>query len=109
VDLTQPSELNLDIENLFTPPPIEENSIGFETLLGYTNPVGAALPDIDTSMGCMKVNLRNVFFLGRVVPNGDDVNIQYSFGFGPGLVRDRYCLLARDKTDSTRREFVSKP
>jgi hypothetical protein len=36
VDLTQQSVPNLNIENLFTPPSVEENSIGFELLLEYT-------------------------------------------------------------------------
>jgi hypothetical protein len=80
VDLMQKSVLNLNIENLFTPPPLEENSIGFETLVNYPN-AGPALPSTYTLTGCMHINLTNVFVLGKVVTGGDDVNINYKFGF----------------------------
>jgi hypothetical protein len=78
VDLTQQSVLNLDIENLFTPPSIEENSIGFQTLLNYPNS-GPALPSTYTLTGSMTIRLTNVLVAGKVVTNGDGVNIIYSF------------------------------
>jgi hypothetical protein len=91
VDLTQESMLNLNIENLFTPPPVEENSIGFEKLLDYPNPAGATLPGIYTLKGSMNIRLTNVFVLGQAATNGKDVNVDYDFipgdlfGFGfPG-------------------------
>jgi hypothetical protein len=80
VDLTQQSVFYLNIENLFTPPSIVENSIGFQTLLDYTNPLGAALPDVYTLQGHMNIRLTNVFDTGQVVTHGDDVNVQYRFG-----------------------------
>jgi hypothetical protein len=76
INLMQSSVLNLNIENLFTPPSIEENSIGFETLINYPN-AGPALPSKYTLMGSMKINLTNVFFVGKVVTNGDNVNVRY--------------------------------
>jgi hypothetical protein len=60
VDLTQQSVVNLNIENLFTPPSVEDNSIGFETLTGYTNPVGPSLPASYTLTGSININLTNV-------------------------------------------------
>jgi hypothetical protein len=79
VDLTQQSTLNLNIENLFTPPPIEENSIGFENLVNYPNPAGAALPSPYTLEGYMKIQLTNVFVPGQVTTNGNNVYVDYDF------------------------------
>jgi hypothetical protein len=79
VDLTQQSTLNLSIENLFTPPPVEENSIGFEKLLDYPNSAGETLPGVYTLTGSMKIRLTNVFILGKVETSGQDVNIDYKF------------------------------
>jgi hypothetical protein len=79
VDLTQQSVLNLNVENLFTPPSIEENSIGFQTLLDYPNS-GPLLPYMYTLTGSMNIRLTNVFVVGKVVTNGDDVNVKYSVG-----------------------------
>jgi len=78
INLMLKSVLNLNIENLFTPPSIEENSIGFETLINYPN-AGPVLPYVYTLMGCMKINLTNVFVTGKVVKQGDDVTVNYKF------------------------------
>lgn len=77
VDLTQSSTLKLNIENLFTTPSIEQNSIGFETLDGYTNPVGMSLPPVYTLTGNMNISLRNVFVAGKIVTTGDNVNVEH--------------------------------
>ena len=78
INLMQESVLNLNIENLFTPPSIEDNSIGFENLINYPN-AGPALPYSYTLTGCMKINLTNVFVTGKVVTQGDDVTVNYRF------------------------------
>jgi len=94
VDLTQSSMLNLKIENVFTPRSIEQNSIGFETLNGYTNPVGMSLPPIYTLMGNMNISLTNVFVAGKIVTSGDNVNVEYKADkrncpiYGYGVWRD---------------------
>jgi hypothetical protein len=79
VDLTQQSHVYLNIENLFTPFPIEENSIGFETLLDYPNPGFQPLSEMYTLGGTINVNLTNVFLLGKVATNGAGVNVKYGF------------------------------
>src|SRR5205807_1294769 len=78
------SMLNLNIENVFTPASVLENSIGFQTLAdGYT-----------TLTGSMNIGLKNVFlklpdgtltaltkedagFAGEVGTNGDNVELDY--------------------------------
>jgi hypothetical protein len=83
VDASQPSILNLNIENVFTPASIVKNSIGFQNLpggstlkgsmnIGLTNVVvtsrqGAATP----------LTNANATILGNVVTNGDHVNVEY--------------------------------
>jgi len=81
VDLTRKSVLNLNIDKLFTPPPIEENSIGFQTLLNYPNS-GPVLPSVYILTGSMNIQLTNVIFLGTVVTNGDDASVDYCFAPG---------------------------
>jgi hypothetical protein len=78
INLMQKSVLNINIENLFTPPSIEENSIGFETLINYPN-AGPLLPYVYTLLGCMKINLTNVFVTGKVVEQGNNVTVNYQF------------------------------
>jgi hypothetical protein len=93
VTLTSPSVLNLNIENLLTPPSIVENSIGFQTLpSGFPN-AGYTL------QGRMNISLTNVFvkspagaysllkgadttIVGKVVTNGDNIGVSYDFRAG---------------------------
>jgi hypothetical protein len=83
VDVSQPSVLNLNIENIFTPPSIVKNSIGFQNLSGGS-----------TLKGSMNIGLTNVVvtsrhgaptpltsanaaIVGKVVTNGNNVNVEY--------------------------------
>ncbi len=82
-DASQPSVLNLNIENVFTPASVVKNSIGFQNLsggstlkgsmnIGLTNVVvtsrqGAATP----------LTSANAAIVGKVVTNGDHVNVEY--------------------------------
>jgi uncharacterized protein (TIGR03437 family) len=83
VNLTLPSVLNLNIENVFTPASKLENSIGFQTVNGTT------------LTGTMNIGLTNVMLtpangtataltsanaatVGKVVTNGNNVNIEYA-------------------------------
>jgi uncharacterized protein (TIGR03437 family) len=89
VDLTQPSLLNLNIENLFAPVSIVQNSIGFQTL-----PVGFAFPSAYTLTGSMNIGLSNVMLTspsgtvttltsanaataGNIGMNGGPVNLNF--------------------------------
>ncbi len=104
LDLTTPSVLNLNIQNLSTPPSIVENSIGFQTLPpGFTQ--GAqTFPNGYTLTGSMNIGLSNVMVtlpngtvtaltsataatVGKIGTNGDHVNIHYdqSTTAGPRL------------------------
>ncbi|HEY5380658.1 MAG TPA: hypothetical protein VIJ65_00250 [Acidobacteriaceae bacterium] len=99
VILTTPSVLNLNIENVFSPPSTVENSIGFQTLpAGYTF-FDQSFPDEYVLPGSMNINLTNVFVtapnrlpvpltsrntaaIGGVVTNsadGSSVNVNYKF------------------------------
>ena len=73
VDLTQQSVLNLNIENLFTPFPIEKSSHPVRDSFGYPN--SPSLPPVYTLTGSINIRLTNVFFPGKVVSNVDGVNI----------------------------------
>jgi uncharacterized protein (TIGR03437 family) len=67
VDLTQPSVLNLNIENLFSPASVVQNSIGFQTLpAGFTDG-GQTFPAAYTLTGSMNIGLSNVMVSS---PNG---------------------------------------
>ena len=105
VDLTQPSLLNLNIQNLSTPPSVVENSIGFQTLppgftdgpqtfpTGYTltgtmniglSNVTATLPNGTVSV----LNGANVAAVGQIGTNGGPINVQYSLlSGGTGTTR----------------------
>jgi hypothetical protein len=96
------SVLNLNIENLITPPSTVKNSIGFDILAGnFKFPAGcvSGAPgcqsfDNYTLTGKMNISLKNVFVvvgttataltslnaetLGKVTTNGDDVNVEYN-------------------------------
>lgn len=92
------STLNLDIENLFSPQSVVQNSIGFVTLLaGYTN-TSLTPPQTFTKnytlTGSMTIGLTNVFLkvpqgfwlpltsldpgIGNIGTSGDNVKIKYS-------------------------------
>ena len=102
--LQQLSSISLNIENLYSPQSIIENSIGFETLpAGYvangTDTV-SYFPTDYTLQGSMKVNLTNVWikspngvvlpllnpsdagWFGKVSTNGN-VNVNYGLGLTP--------------------------
>jgi hypothetical protein len=94
------SVLNLNIENVFTPASIVQNSIGFQNLPS-TYTFGSPLqtfPGGYTLEGSMKIGLTNVFIklpsgiwlpllgldavsIGKLKPNGDDVHINYGLDF----------------------------
>lgn len=62
VDLHLDSHFYLNIENLFTPASLVENSIGFETVpAGYPNPKGTAFSSDTMLTGSMSISLMNVF------------------------------------------------
>jgi hypothetical protein len=92
--LTDPSFVHLEIENLFTPPSLVGNSIGFQTLPpGYEQGDGQKFPDGLTLGGEMQVGLTNVFLRhheawvpltrgtarspGKVSTNGKNVDVIY--------------------------------
>jgi hypothetical protein len=100
VDLMDSSALNLNLENVFTPPSIAGNSIGFQSLpAGYT--FGSPLQSFPTGYtlaGSMNIGLTNVLIklpdgiwvplvnitagsIGKVRTNGQNVNVNYRFGF----------------------------
>jgi hypothetical protein len=101
IDLTQPSVVNLQIENLFTPPSVIDNSIGFQTLpagFTYDFPVGVShtLAANYTLTGNMNIALTNVLVeqpngsmtpltsanaasVGQVTTNGNNVDLSYTF------------------------------
>jgi hypothetical protein len=100
INLMDTSVLNLNIENVFTPASIVENSIGFQNLPS-TYTFGSPLqtfPDGYTLTGSMKIGLTNVFIkqpegfwipllgfdavpVGKLKPNGADVNVDYGLEF----------------------------
>jgi hypothetical protein len=93
IDLTLPAAVNLKIENLFTPASVVDNSIGFQTLPPGYSQNGQTFPTGYTLTGTMNINLTNVVVklpdatipltsnnaasVGKVVTNGDHVNIVY--------------------------------
>ncbi len=66
-DLTQPSLLNLNIENLFSPASIVQNSIGFQTLPAGFMVGTQTFPSAYTLTGGMNIGLSNVILTS---PNG---------------------------------------
>ena len=105
VDLTLPSVLNLNIENLCTPAAIQKNSIGFYTArapLAYVFPEGVTntFTTNYTFTGSMNIGLTNVIIqssngtvnpltsanaatVAELITNGD--NLTLSYGFNPDL------------------------
>ncbi len=95
VDLTQPSLLNLYIENLSTPPSVGENSIGFQTLPAGFADGSQTFPSAYTLTGSMNITLSNTTLLlpngtvtaltsanaasvGKIGTNGGPVNLNYA-------------------------------
>jgi uncharacterized protein (TIGR03437 family) len=97
VNLEDQAELNLEIQNLYSPASIAQNSIGFETLpTGYT--LGTAPPPFPlphTLTGSMNIGLTNIFLtppngsataltsanaatLGKLTMNGNNINLTYA-------------------------------
>ena len=93
-DLTQPSVLNLNIENLFAPESVVANSIGFQTLPPGYSQNGQSFPNGYTLTGSIKIALTNVMVkqpdgtvvpltsqnaasVGKIVTNGDHVSVMY--------------------------------
>jgi hypothetical protein len=101
IDLTLPSVVNLQIENVFTPQSTVDNSIGFQTLpagFTYDFPAGTShtLAANYTLTGNMNIGLTNVIVelpngtatpltsanaaaVGQVTTNDNNVNVSYSF------------------------------
>ena len=99
IDLTLPSEVNLKIQNVFTPQSIIQSSIGFQILpadFTYDFPAGTKIkvPSDFTLTGTMNIDMTNVFVMlpngvwlpltsndawpvGMVRTNGENVNINY--------------------------------
>ena len=82
IDLTQPSVLNLSLENIFTPPSILQNSIGFQTVNGapLTGSMNIGLTNIMlTSSNGTATPLTNANAAtdGKVTTNGSQLNIAY--------------------------------
>ena len=67
VDLTKSSLLNLNIENLFSPASIVQNSIGFQTLPAGFADGTQSFPTAYTLTGSMNIGLSNVML---TAPNG---------------------------------------
>jgi hypothetical protein len=89
IDLTLPSEVNLKIENVFTPQPIIQSSIGFQTLPAgffYDFPANTkvTVPTDFTLTGTMNINMTNVFVM---LPNGIWLPLTTNDAGSVGLVR----------------------
>lgn len=81
-DLTLRSFVNLDIENLVTPPSLEENSIGFQTVNGtpLTGKIKITLSNVSVRLsdGTIKpLTGVNTSIVGGVTTNGEGVRIKY--------------------------------
>jgi hypothetical protein len=89
------SYMALNIENLYSPVSLVQNSIGFESLpANYVTQTGDTIASPFTLTGKINVNLTNIFirenggfvvpllgfdgaYLGNVSTHGDDVNVKY--------------------------------
>jgi uncharacterized protein (TIGR03437 family) len=83
VNLTLPSVLNLNIENVFTPASKLENSIGFQTVNGapLTGSMNIGLTNVmitPTNGPATALTATNASTVGKLSANGDHVNIQYA-------------------------------
>jgi hypothetical protein len=81
--VTQPSVLNLNIENVFTPESVVKNSIGFQNLPGGSTLKGSMNIDLANVVVTLRhgvatrLTSANAAILGKVVTNGDHVNVEY--------------------------------
>src|SRR5579863_8288527 len=83
VDLTLPSVLNLNLENVFTPASKFENSIGFQTVSGapLTGSMNIGLTNIlltPPNGAATALSSANAAAVGQVTTNGSNVGIEYS-------------------------------
>jgi uncharacterized protein (TIGR03437 family) len=83
VDLTLPSVLNLNIENVFTPASKLENSIGFQTVngapLGGSMNIGLTNVMITPTNGpATALTGTNAAAVGKLTTNGRNVNVEYA-------------------------------
>ena len=96
--LMQPSHVSLNIDNLYSPASLVENSIGFQTLPDpYPTQTGETIPGGFALWGTMNVNLTNISIrqphglalplvnfdgadVGKISTHGSVVNVNYSFG-----------------------------
>jgi len=82
VDLTLPSMLNLNLENVFMPASILQNSIGFQDVNGspLTGSMNIGLSNVMVTLSngtTTAVTGANAATVGQVITNGDNINIQY--------------------------------
>jgi uncharacterized protein (TIGR03437 family) len=83
VDLTKPSVLNLNIENVFTPDSKLDNSIGFQTVNGttLTGSMNIGLTNIMLTLPngtVTPLTSANASTVGKLGTNGDHVNVEYA-------------------------------
>jgi uncharacterized protein (TIGR03437 family) len=82
VDLTLPSVLNLDLENVFTPANIVQNSIGFQIVNGssLTGTMNIGLTNVMLTQANGTVTAltsANAASVGNIGTNGGHINIEY--------------------------------
>ena len=92
--LTLPSVLNLNIDNLWSPPSVVQNSIGFQTLPAGFTAGSQTFPTAYTLTGTMNINLSNVMVtspsgarstltstnaaaVGKIGTNGANIGLHY--------------------------------
>jgi hypothetical protein len=83
VDLSQPSVLNVNLENVFTPASIVENSIGFQTVNGstLTGTMNIGLTNVMLTMPdgtVTPLTSANAAAAGKIGTNGDGINLDFS-------------------------------
>jgi lysophospholipase L1-like esterase len=93
-DLTLPGVLNLNLEHVFTPASIVENPIGFQNFAGppfngspLTGSMNIGMTDVEVTQpgdDPTVVTSDNAAAVGKVVTNGDQVNIDYDSRSQPG-------------------------
>jgi hypothetical protein len=127
VDLTQPSVLNLNIENLCTPAALQRNSIGFLNIQApWTNEVPGDVTNIFTTnytlIGSMNIGFTNVIIqttngtvnpltsanvvaVAGLITNGDNITLTYGFNPDPCLS----CLPQLAITSSRKNAILSWP
>jgi uncharacterized protein (TIGR03437 family) len=83
IDLTRPGVLNLNLENIFTPPSILQNSIGFQTVNGapLTGSMNIGLTNIMLTSAngtATPLTNANASTEGNLITNGSQINITYA-------------------------------